>query len=140
MRLLEPDLGEVLDRIAILQLKIDAGMKRSISTQQWEEEQKQLDDYLQKKIQVFQRVATSFSMDTFSQYNGELLAVNAKLWISEDEIRKYRRYDEQEMQSKSADIAAIALRIADLNDIRADLVVKINRLFGVETREKLYVQ
>src|ERR1700688_1113980 len=89
--LLEPNVGEVLDRQSILQLKIDMGMRKGVSTEAWEEETKQLNAYLTKKMQAWQRTATSFSVDDFGQYNAQLTLVNTKLWIAEDEIRAERR-------------------------------------------------
>lgn len=137
-RLLEPDLGEVLDRLAILQLKLDHGMGRNVPTAAWEEEQRQLDDYLQKKIQAWQSVATGFAQEEFGKANAELVVVNGKLWAAEDEIRTYCK-TEQLTDDECRDLATLAMRIADLNDVRCNLVQKINRLFGVETQEKIYV-
>lgn len=142
MRLLDPDVGEIIDRESILQLKIDAGMKKGVSTQNWEEELRQLDMFMQKKIQDWQRTATGFSMDEFGRYNAELTIVNAKLWQAEDEIRALRKsgscVDGRPVGAHAENVATLALHIADLNDVRAALVGKINRLFGVIAEEKIY--
>lgn len=138
MRLLEPDLGEVADRLSILRLKIDAGMQKGVSTQGWEEEQKQLDAYLQRKIVDWQRLATSFSWDDFGKANAELAVVNLKLWQAEDEMRFYRDRSGQLTDPEMHAVAMLGLRIADLNDVRCRLVRDINVIFGAEGQEKIY--
>ena len=137
-RLLEPDLGEVADRLSILRLKIEAGMQKGVSTQGWEEEQQQLDAYLRKKILDWQRVATSFSWDDFGKANAELGVVNLKLWQAEDEMRKYRDRPGDLCIQEIRDVAMLGLHIADLNDVRCRLVRDINVIFGAEGQEKIY--
>src|ERR1035437_9975247 len=137
MRMLEPDIGEVLDRMSILQLKIDAGMKRAAATEGWDEELRQLDVYLQKKITKWQAVATSSSTEDLGSLNARLCIVNQKLWDAEDAIRTYHKIAMSLTAAQTNEVVALALRIADLNDVRADLVRGINGLFGVTTREKL---
>ena len=139
MRLIEPDIGEVLDRMAILQLKLHVGMYKNVPTASWEEELRQLDKYLEKKMQNYQRTATSFSNDQFSSANSRLNIVNAKLWEAEDEIRKYRKSSDL-TDAEKAEVCLIALRIADLNDVRAVLVNELNQMFGAAAEDKMYVE
>jgi hypothetical protein len=142
LRLLDPDIGEIADRQSILQLKIDAGMKKGVSTLAWEDELLQLDTYLGKKIQSWQRVATAGSTDDFGKLNAELSQVNARLWQSEDEIRRLRTAAIRSIGSTDgpaiSEIGALALRICDLNDARCNLVHRINAIFGVNQQEKIY--
>lgn len=140
MRLLDPDIGEIADRQSILQLKIDAGMKKNISTAAWEDELHQLDVFLAKKIQSWQRVATAGSTDDFSTLNAQLGQANARLWDCEDDIRALRAKHEQSLDQHFVPIIAeCALRIIDLNDARCELVRGINAIFGVAQQEKIYV-
>lgn len=141
MRLLEPDIGEVLDRQSILQLKIEAAMQRMISTESWESELKELDNYLQRKMQAWQRTATSFSHDLFGKCTAELTHANARLWRLEDEIRTYiKKRDSGGLNAEDFEAAAnVAMTIAEINDIRAALVVRINAMFGSQVeQEKIY--
>jgi hypothetical protein len=131
-------MGEVLDRLSILQLKIDAGMQRGIATGAWEAEQRELDSYLKKKIVGWQKRATAQGQADFGSMNGRLGLVNKKLWDAEDDIRRYRLPTLTDEQVR--EVCQLALRIADLNDVRCELVRQINLFFGVETREKIYVR
>jgi len=138
--LLDPDIGEILDRLSILELKIDAGMKRSVSTERWEEEKRQLDVYLQKKILTWQRTVTSANMERFGTLNTQLYAINARLWRAEDEIRIFVKRASDLTDTEKESVVLIAIRIASLNDARSEAIRGINRLFGVDTQEKIYVQ
>ena len=61
----------------------------------------------------------------------ELADVNRKLWDAEDEVRELPR-------SAQERLAELAKWIPELNDRRADLVQRVNRLFAVSQTEKLY--
>jgi hypothetical protein len=135
--LLEPEIGEVLDRMSILQLKLNVGMRKNVPTASWEEELRVLDNYLQRKIQGYQRTATSFSNDQFSNANARLGIVNAKLWEAEDRIRVYRKAGSL-TDSEKMELGEFGLRIADLNDVRAQLVNELNQMFGVSANTKMY--
>lgn len=141
MRLLEPEIGEVLDRQSILQLKIEAGMKHMVATEAWETELKELDNYLQRKMQAWQRTATSFAHDLFGKCVAELTQANARLWRLEDEIRSFiKMRDTNSLDVNSLErCGATAMNIAEINDIRAGLVVRINAMFGSQVKqEKIY--
>ena len=139
--LLEPTIGEVLDRLSILTLKIEAGMRKSVSTELWERERTDLDAYLTKKMQSWQQTATSGSTEDFGKLVADLTIANTKLWIAEDELRLKRPKngghpsDEDELVKE---VAEVAFRIANLNDARSDAIQRLNLIFGTETEGKIY--
>jgi hypothetical protein len=130
--LLEPNIGEVLDRQSILTLKIEAGMCKGISTELWEREHADLDAYLTKKMQSWQQTATSGSTESLGRLTAELTIANTKLWVAEDELRALRQ------NGDSGTIAELAYRIADLNDARSRIIGELNQMFGTETQGKIY--
>jgi len=136
MRLLDPDVGEVLDRMSILDLKIDVGMQKGVSTEAWEQEREALNLFLQKKIQAWQSTATAQTTEDWMGYNAQLKNTNLALWRAEDDIRALRK--EESLPEFYQEVALVALRIADLNDARANLVKKLNAVFGVHNEEKIY--
>ena len=127
MRLIHPSPGEVLDRKTILHLKIEAGRRRPVSVAHFEEELKMIEaalaDWFGKNPGADRRA--------YDEAAQELADVNRKLWDAEDEVRELPR-------SAKERLAELAKWIPELNDRRADLVQRVNRLFDVSQTEKLY--
>ena len=127
MRLINPSPGELLDRKTILHLKIEAGRQRQMDVVHFQEEleliETTLADWLRRNAGADRRA--------YDQATGELAEVNRKLWQAEDEVRQLSR-------SERDRLADLAKSIPELNDQRADLVQRVNRLFHVSQTEKLY--
>ncbi len=127
MRLIRPSPGELLDRKTILYLKVDAGRQRQMGVAHFEEELKMIEaalaDWFGKNPGADRRA--------YEEAARELADVNRKLWIAEDEVRELAR-------SAKDRLAELAKWIPELNDQRADLVQRVNRLFHVSQTEKLY--
>lgn len=130
MRLIDYGLGEVLDRLSILALKIshasDAG--------------KPVEHFTRERSKLLVQASTRVVGKVFECY-AELAVVNARLWAAEDGIRGLRR--------QAADlpggvpnlliVADLAFEIQALNDRRAALIAEINQTTGDEAgAEKLY--
>ena len=127
MGLMNPSPGELLDRRTILRLKIEAGQRRQVDVGHFQEElgliEAALADWLGKTADVDRRA--------YDEATKELAKVNRQLWGAEDEVRQLRRTE----RDRLADLAKL---IPELNDRRADLVQKVNRLFRVGHVEKIY--
>lgn len=125
-RLHDPGPGEILDRLTILALKIVHGEYAGRDTTHWKEEYYALDSTKTPSIPIVQVV--------------ELAAVNGALWQAEDEIRRLRALPEGRRDQWTGsvgntwvvDVANVALRIATLNDRRAELVARINLDTGID--------
>ena len=129
MRLIDYGLGEVLDRLSILALKIsyagDAG--------------KPVDHFTRERAKLLVQATTRVSGRVFECY-AELAVVNARLWQSEDALRELRR-----TSGSGADwptVGQLAFEIQALNDRRAALVAEITRVTGDETAgaEKVHAE
>lgn len=134
MRLMNPGLGEMLDRLSILELKLAHG-----GGEQFEEERLRILDALPlNKPEDELRRLTAYA---------KLAAVNAALWQSEDALRDLRP---REMSTEEPQVGTppprdvvvktyfLAHKIQLLNDRRAELVREIGKLAGEEEhREKL---
>jgi hypothetical protein len=111
-RLVNPGLGDKVDRLSILTLKL----RHHGHQEHWAREAAVL-EVETRAVPV--RLAV------------ELTAVNAMLWQAEDELRRYRDVDaagDHDFDWKTA--ALCAFRIQDLNDTRAQLVQQINAHAG----------
>lgn len=111
MRLIKPSSGECADRLSILARKIEEGNARGHATVHWEEEEKEILEYLK------------------APYDGlgatlRLAAVNAIIWDLEILI-----------MSETPHRLVQAREVAKLNRRRAALVALING--EKESREKL---
>lgn len=128
-RLLNPGIGDICDRLTILELKLlHAPADRSV------------DHFLQERNGLLTKVrAATLNGSWFERVLG-LAAVNARLWQLEDEIRGYRLDWAGGIVSKEAlmeDATKCAFAIAEMNDRRAQLVREINELTGDQWIEKL---
>lgn len=115
-RLVNPGLGDVLDRLSILSLKILHGEFARRDVTHWKTERAQL------LPQVHARTGGSWFSPAL-----ELAAVNSALWHAEDDLRKYR--SEPDYMNNTS-VITVAFRIQELNDQRAQLIGQINELAG----------
>ncbi len=138
-RLLTPSPGEVLDRITILDLKIQAFEKKDKDASNFIAEKQSLLDYLEDwKQRLREELCYRKDAEMVDHWNqiGEktngLLAVNSLLWDAEDQVRAT---DQLEVTK----LASLCLRIVKLNDSRAVLVRELNNLYKAEDhQEKIF--
>lgn len=162
MRLFRPNPGEIVDRQTILQLKAEAGSNPAMTTtdetdmpapgaivtrkvmhnaskvniQPFLDESEMCQQALEKNW--FDSLTTKDKQDAFDTYYNELLEVNRALWKLEDRARILKAAPDkfQDLANKSA--AEVLFSITDLNDQRAEIVKKINSLWGITAQEKMY--
>ncbi|MGO9641763.1 MAG: hypothetical protein ACLP1Y_10720 [Candidatus Acidiferrales bacterium] len=129
MSVLQPTVGELVDRRTILELKILHGHKAGVDTAAWLAEQAEIEKHLSSRTARF----TVEQRQLLSRLSGTLQSINASLWTAEDEVRALA-------ESEVAPLAALAKRIAKLNDQRAQAVRELNRLAGENSagNEKVY--
>ena len=141
MRILNPGCGECVDRITILQLKIDAAQAKNLSSDHFEDEKYKLELYVS---QAFPRAFDAQNIGQYVDLNAKLSETNKNLWKLEDEIRALKdKHDTIGVEWSDYDTRRtleIAFLIPEQNDRRARLVRQINNLVsGQETpKEKLY--
>lgn len=168
MRMLKPSPGECADRQTILQLKIKAGGAGSepenvkkvtesgvlerqdgtefpvsrdvivgtskINIQPFVDENEALQRYLEQNWFPDLKAAQGIEYDDLLDQLGD---VNERLWKLEDEARMLKRTSPK-TQPIHMRAAEVLFHITEENDKRAELVSKINALFKVDTREKIY--
>lgn len=127
MRLMEPGMGELLDRLSILELKLAHGGE---------------DHFAAEREQVLTAASTLMdSLDAPARPWGRLLvkyaqlaAVNAALWQGEDELRDMRTC----LGNPEAVTASgfLAHKIQALNDRRSELAREIGKLVGEPDRKE----
>jgi hypothetical protein len=133
MKLLDYGLGEVLDRLSILALKISHAADLG----------KPVDHFTRERSKLLVQATTRVTGKVFECY-AELAVVNARIWQGEDSLRGLRKIAGVSL-SLSADEAQAALATAfelqHLNDRRAALIGEINRAAGddVGGEEKVHV-
>jgi len=115
--LAKPTLGEILDRLTILSLKVLHGRQAGKAVGHFEEEQRVL-----ATLECAKRPHGLSHLPLL-----DLAAVNAALWHAEDDLREYR-IKVREFDEHAA--LAVAFRIQDLNDQRACLIQEINKASG----------
>ncbi len=117
MRLENPGVGEISDRLSILALKVLFGHEQGKDIAHFKAEQ----GALLSKIRT-----RTLNGKWFEAYT-ELAAVNAVLWHAEDTLRALRN----QVPSTIVDVAcSVAFRIQALNDTRAVLIERINKDAG----------
>ena len=118
--LVEVSVGELLDKISILEIKKDR-IKDSNKLKFINEEYEVLKNELEKNIQIDEKLAKFFTA---------LKNVNSKLWIIEDEKRKCE---------KESDFGENFIRLSRdvhfLNDTRAKIKLDINNHTGSKIKE-----
>ena len=121
MSLLKPTPGEVMDRIAIVKLKISAYHKAGRDSLALYRESRELTRHLEK--------FPVFASD--SKLSRKLSETHRKLWKAENDVRI--------PNANMWQIADAAQRISRLNDTRCQLIRQIDQNYGVETiEEKIY--
>ena len=118
--LVEVSVGELLDKISILEIKKDR-IKDSDKLKFINEEYEVLKNQLDKNIKIDEKLAKFFTA---------LKNVNSKLWIIEDEKRKCE---------KESDFGENFIRLSRdvhfLNDTRAKIKLDINNHTGSKIKE-----
>ena len=118
--LVEVSVGELLDKISILEIKKDR-IKDSNKLKFINEEYEVLKNELDKNIKIDEKLAKFFTA---------LKNVNSKLWIIEDEKRKCE---------KDSDFGENFIRLSRdvhfLNDTRAKIKLDINNHTGSKIKE-----
>ena len=118
--LVEVSVGELLDKISILEIKKDR-IKDSTKLKFINEEYEVLKNELDKNIKIDEKLAKFFTA---------LKNVNSKLWIIEDEKRKCE---------KDSDFGENFIRLSRdvhfLNDTRAKIKLDINNHTGSKIKE-----
>ena len=118
--LVEVSVGELLDKISILEIKKDR-IKDSNKLKFINEEYEVLKNELEKNIKIDEKLAKFFTA---------LKNVNSKLWIIEDEKRKCE---------KESDFGENFIRLSRdvhfLNDTRAKIKLNINNHSGSKIKE-----
>jgi hypothetical protein len=132
-RLLNPSPGEVIDRITILELKIQAVEKRGSDASGFQAEKTSLEEHLANWDQMLRDdYAPNETWDKINEKKTGLTAVNSLLWEAEDQVRAL-----PEMEALK--LAILAKRIARLNDSRSKLVGELTELYGIKGEtEKIY--
>lgn len=137
-RLLNPSPGEILDRLSILELKIEFAKRKNVLSTHFEAEKASLqeamlpwdrsvhDDYHgDEKALDQQRVYIA------ANKNG-LTSMNSLIWAAEDEVRATG-------ENEVFKLARLCKQISRWNDSRALFVSKLNELYGLANEpEKLY--
>jgi DUF438 domain-containing protein len=132
MRLLNPSPGEVVDRLTILELKIQAANRREVSDVHFQVEKVQLEEYLSRWDREIKKPSLQWEKIQES-WNG-LVAVNGLLWMAEDQIR-------ETVETEAFTLARLCKQVANLNDHRSQLVQKISEAYGEKVQpEKMYAE
>ena len=120
-RLINFGLGEIIDRLTILGLKI-AHLPSNDATA-FETERRQLISMIPPN-----------TADTIPEW-ADLAQVNNALWQAEDKMRAYRERP-QLTTHDLFDVAALGMQCQALNDDRAQLIASINQSQGDQHVEK----
>ena len=107
-------LGELIDKISILQIK-----KNNIT-----DEKKLI--HIKKEFLLLQSILSrSIEDEKVNEYLNKLIDINSKLWIIEDEIRECER--NKKFDQKFIDLAR---SVYINNDKRSQIKLEINNKFG----------
>jgi hypothetical protein len=118
MRLINPGVGDVSDRLTVLSLKILHRGAEGKPTKHFEDE---------RNVLLVQIRAREVNGQWFEQVLA-LGAVNAAVWYAEDALRELRKGGGTPEEITA--VYGIAFRIQELNDQRSALVEAINKLTG----------
>ena len=119
-RLINYGLGEVLDRLTILDLKILAAGDAGQPIDHWRNEQAVLLTQVQTRLLL--------GTTAWIELGLRLAMINGLLWHAEDDLRACRNLPLDVAITESS--SRIAFRIQDLNDRRSQLITQINQLTG----------
>ena len=118
--LVEVSVGELLDKISILEIKLDK-IKNNKSLDFIRDEHSILTDQLEKNVKSDEKLKNLFS---------SLKEINAKLWLIEDEKRqceKDKNFNEKFIK--------LSRDVHFLNDERAKIKLEINNYTGSKIKE-----
>ena len=118
--LIEVSVGELLDKISILEIKKDK-IKDLEKLKFIREEYSILNDQLNKNIKSDEKLSNLFS---------SLKEINAKLWVIEDEKRQCEK--DQNFTDK---FIKLSRDVHFLNDNRAKIKLEINNYTGSKVKE-----
>jgi len=102
--------GEIVDKLTILQIK-----KENIT------DPIKLENIIKEHDYLFSVVENDLGISTLSPEYLELLSVNKKLWIIEDDIR-----DKERQKKFDFDFINLARSVYHTNDVRAKIKKEIN--------------
>jgi len=127
-RLINYGIGEIVDRLSILALKIlHAGSRPT-------------DHFVRERNALLAQLRGRTLNAAWFEHAVALGAVNAAIWSTEDELRGYREGDLSDSLTDLVPIRRIAFRLQALNDERSRLIEAINRLTGDHVgSEKLFL-
>lgn len=138
MGLLNPKPGEILDRLSILELKIEAAKKADRVSTHFEAEKASLNEVMRNwEAGVVEDccgddILFVKKQEQIAKYKNSLAVVNALLWRAEDEIRATP--DEQAFK-----LARLCKQLTLWNDTRAKAIQILDKLYGLESEpEKLH--
>ena len=118
--IIEVSIGELLDKISILEIKLQK-IKNPEKLRFIKDEYSILKDQLEKKIE---------SSGELNELYKSLKEINSKLWVIEDEKRlceKEKKFDEKFIK--------LSREVHFLNDDRAKIKLKINNLTNSKIKE-----
>ncbi len=118
--LIEVSVGELLDKISILEIKLQK-IKDLEKLKFVKEEYSTLNDQLSKNVKSDEKINNFFS---------SLKEINAKLWMIEDEKRQCEK--DQNFADK---FIKLSRDVHFLNDERAKIKLKINNYTGSKVKE-----
>ena len=118
--LVEVSIGELLDKISILEIKKDK-IKDLEKLKYIKEEHSILNDQLNKNVKSNEKLNNLFS---------SLKEINAKLWVIEDEKRQCEKD-----QNFSDKFIKLSRNVHFLNDERAKIKLEINNYTGSKVKE-----
>ena len=114
-------LGELLDKISILEIKRKFLTKKQLKN-------------VENEIILLKNCLDTLKIEVDDNLYSELKSINLKLWEIEDEIRLKERSKEFDK-----DFINLARSVYKTNDMRSELKLKINILYKSNiTEEKLY--
>ena len=118
--LIEVSVGELLDKISILEIKLQK-IKDLEKVKFVKEEYSALNDQLNKNVKSDEKINNFFS---------SLKDINTKLWVIEDEKRQCEK--DQNFTDK---FIKLSRDVHFLNDERAKIKLKINNYTGSKVKE-----
>ena len=112
-------LGEIVDKISILMVK-----------QKKIDDPKKLDNVNKELSMLKDIISRNVKLDEINIYLKELIDINSKLWVIEDDIRDCERKKQFDQQ-----FIDLARSVYFTNDKRAKVKLEINEKFGSELVE-----
>ena len=120
---IEVSIGEIVDKLSILKIKTE-----NIT------DKLKLDNVVKEYEYLLGVVENDLNISTESDLYKELLSINKKLWVIEDDIR-----DKERDNSFDDEFISLARSVYFTNDKRADVKKRINIEYGSDfVEEKSY--